>query len=63
LLLGEARERLPDARRLLAKGIDPVEHAKLEKIAKILAAARTFEAVASEWLEGMRRRRCWGHGT
>lgn len=48
---------------MLAKGIDPVEHAKLEKIAKILAAARTFEAVASEWLEGMRRRRCWGHGT
>jgi len=50
LLLGEARERLLDARRLLAKDVDPVEHAKLEKIAKTLAAAHTFEAVANEWL-------------
>jgi integrase len=51
LLLGEARERLLDARRLLAKGIDPVEHAKLEKIARSLAATHTFEAVAKEWLD------------
>jgi hypothetical protein len=48
LLLGEARERLLDARRLLAKGIDPVEQAKREKITRSLAAARTFEAVAKE---------------
>jgi hypothetical protein len=51
LLLGEARERLLDARRLLAKGIDPVEQAKREKITRSLAAARTFEAVAKEWLD------------
>ncbi|MGC5083403.1 phage integrase central domain-containing protein, partial [Escherichia coli] len=51
LLLGEARERLLDARRLLAKGVDPVEQAKLDKIARTLAAAHTFEAVAAEWLE------------
>lgn len=51
LLLGEARERLLDARRLIANGVDPVEQAKLEKIAKSLAAAHTFEAVANEWIE------------
>lgn len=51
LLLGEARERLLDARRLLAKGVDPVEQAKLDKIARTLAAAHTFEAVAAEWLK------------
>lgn len=51
LLLGEARERLLDARRLLAKGLDPVEQAKLEKMAKTLAAAHSFEAVGNEWLE------------
>jgi integrase len=51
LLLGEARERLLDARRLIANGVDPIEQAKLEKIAKSLAAAHTFEAVANEWID------------
>lgn len=51
LMLGEARERLLDARRLLGRGVDPVEHAKLEKVAQSLAASHTFEAVAGEWLE------------
>ncbi|MES1985151.1 MAG: integrase arm-type DNA-binding domain-containing protein [Pseudomonadota bacterium] len=51
LLLGEARERLLSACRLLANGADPVEQAKLEKIKKSLAAAHTFEAVANEWIE------------
>src|ERR1700712_667509 len=31
--LAEARERLLEARRLLARGVDPAEQAKLEKIA------------------------------
>jgi hypothetical protein len=31
LLLGDARERLLDARRLLAKGIDPVEQASSKR--------------------------------
>ena len=39
------------ARRQLAKGLDPLEQAKLEKIAKSIAATNTFEAVAKEWLE------------
>ncbi|WP_226634118.1 tyrosine-type recombinase/integrase [Novosphingobium profundi] len=51
LPLGEARTRLLDARRLIADGTDPIEQAKLEKIAKTLAASHTFEAVGNEWLE------------
>lgn len=51
LLLGEARERLLDARRLIANGIDPVEQAKLDKIAQSIAATNTFKAVAEEWLD------------
>lgn len=51
LLLADARERLLDARRLLAKGMDPTEQAKLEKIASSVAAAHTFEAIAKEWLD------------
>jgi len=51
ILLGEAREMLLDARRSLAKGLDPLEQAKLEKIAKSIAASNSFQAVAEEWLE------------
>ncbi len=51
LLLGEARTRLLDARRLIANGIDPVEQGKIEKIAQSISATDTFEAVAKEWLE------------
>jgi integrase len=51
ILLGEAREKLLDARRSLAKGLDPLEQAKLEKIAKSIAASNSFQAVAEEWLE------------
>lgn len=51
ILLSDAREMLLEARRQLAKGLDPFEQAKLEKIAKSIAATNTFEAVAKEWLE------------
>jgi hypothetical protein len=51
LLLAEARERLLEARRLIANGVDPVEQAKLEKIAESIAATNTFEAIAAEWLD------------
>jgi integrase len=54
LLLAEARERLIGARRLLADGIDPVDNAKLHRIADSIAAANTFKAVADEWLEKVR---------
>ena len=51
IMLSEAREMLLDARRQLAKGIDPLEQAKLEKIAKSISASNTFQAVGDEWLD------------
>ncbi len=54
MLLADARERLLQARRLLADGIDPVEQAKLNKIADSVAASNTFKAVSDEWLEKAR---------
>lgn len=51
ILLGDAREMLLEARRQLAKGLDPLEQAKLEKFAKSIAATNNFQAVAEEWLE------------
>jgi len=51
ILLGDAREMLLEARLQLAKGLDPLEQAKLEKIAKSIAATNTFKAVSGEWLE------------
>jgi integrase len=47
--LPEARERRDDARKLLAKGIDPSAQRKAEKHAKKLQDANSFEAVAREW--------------
>lgn len=49
--LADARERRDQARRLLAKGIDPAQQARLDKITASLAAAGTFGAIADEWLE------------
>ncbi|GHD01772.1 tyrosine-type recombinase/integrase [Novosphingobium pokkalii] len=51
ILLGDARDLLLEARRKLAKGLDPLEQAKLDKIAKSIAATNTFQVVAEEWLE------------
>lgn len=51
IVLGDAREMLLEARRQLAKGLDPLEQAKLEKIAKSIAATNNFQTVAEEWLE------------
>lgn len=48
---GRGAGRLPDARRLIANGIDPVEKTKLDKIAQSIAATNTFQAVAEEWLD------------
>jgi hypothetical protein len=44
--LRDAREMLLEARRSLAKGLDPLAQAKLEKIAKSIAAA----AMLRPWL-------------
>ena len=48
--LADARTKRDEARRVLAKGIDPAEKLKLDKIAVSVAAANTFQAVADEWV-------------
>lgn len=47
--LAEARQRRDDARKLLAKGIDPSEHRKATRTMRAERAANSFEAVAREW--------------
>jgi len=47
--LAEARKRHQQAREILAKGIDPGEAQKVEKLTRHLAAVDTFEALAREW--------------
>lgn len=54
--LAEAREKRTDARRLLDKGIDPVEQRKQEKRERRLATENTFKALAREWHETMAKR-------
>ena len=44
-----ARERRDEARRLLADGIDPSEHRKAMRTARVDRAANSFEVVAREW--------------
>lgn len=47
--LAEARSRRDDARKLLSNEIDPSEHRKIAKTAKVEAAANSFRAVGQEW--------------
>jgi hypothetical protein len=49
--LADARDRRTDARKLLAKDIDPGAAKRQEKLARAEAAANTFEAVARDWLQ------------
>lgn len=53
--LAEARERRDAARKLLARGEDPGERIKLDRLAATLAASNTFKAVADEWLKKVER--------
>jgi integrase len=48
--LAEAREQRDAARKVLARGCDPAEQIKLERIAAAVAASNSFKAVADEWL-------------
>lgn len=50
--LARAREKLSDARQLLADGIDPAEAKQEAKMAMKIARANSFEAVAREWHAG-----------
>lgn len=52
--LKAAREARDDARRLLAKGIDPSAARREEKQAQRNATENDFEAVAREWLENIK---------
>ena len=47
--LKEARGRRDEARKLLAGDIDPGEHRKAQKAAKLDRASNSFETVAREW--------------
>lgn len=44
-----ARERREEAKKLLAQGIDPAEHKKQIKIAKLAEMKNSFENIAREW--------------
>jgi hypothetical protein len=47
--LAAARERRDDARRLLARGLDPLAQRQAHKRAAMGRSANSFEAVAREW--------------
>lgn len=53
--LADAREQRDAARKVLAKGDDPAEKAKLDRLAATVAAANSFKAVADEWLVKVER--------
>ncbi len=53
--LRDARDRRDAAKALLAGGQDPSQKRRAEKIARVVANATTFEAVAEEYLAKLRR--------
>lgn len=53
--LADARDQRDAARKVLAKGNDPAEKAKLDRLAATVAAANNFKAVADEWLVKVER--------
>jgi integrase len=54
--LAEAREKRDDARKLVAKGIDPSQHRKEEKRAAVTAAGNTFAVIAAEHIANLKAR-------
>lgn len=61
--LKEAREKRDAARKLLAQGIDPGEHRKALKRAKLERAANSFETVAREWFSKHAQGWALGHSS
>lgn len=53
--LADARAQRDAARKVLARGDDPGEQIKLEKVAAVVAASNSFKAVADEWLVKVER--------
>ena len=48
--LSDARGKRDDARKLIAREVDPCELKKIEKRAKLIRATNSFEAIAREWI-------------
>lgn len=48
--LKDARERRDEARKQIAAHVDPSEHRKAVKLAKLNRAANSFEVIAREWI-------------
>lgn len=53
--LEKAREGRSAAKRLLAEGTDPADAKRIEKQQQRLSSENTFQAIADEWLEKIRR--------
>jgi len=51
LSLKDARERRDAAKKLLAKGINPSEHKREERKARLTAQRNSFQNIAREWHE------------
>lgn len=49
--LAEARKARSAALELLASGVDPMEHKKATKLAKLAASEHSFESVAQQWFD------------
>ncbi|TKB20451.1 MAG: DUF4102 domain-containing protein [Mesorhizobium sp.] len=54
--LAEARKKRDDAKKLLREGIDPSAQKRLDKITASVARARTFSAVANEYVTLQKRK-------
>jgi len=52
--LKDARERRDEARKLIADGIDPSQHRRAAKEARLALTANSFEIICREWLEHKR---------
>lgn len=52
--LKKARADRDDARKMLAIGIDPSQHRKATKAARVELGANSFEVICREWLENKR---------
>jgi len=59
--LAKARERRDEARRLIADGVDPGEHRKVQKRATTERETNSFEAVAREWFAKFKPQWAEGH--
>lgn len=59
--LADARERRDEARKLLAKDIDPSQHKQEEKAAMKEMVENNFETIAREWLKKQKNQWSEGH--